>query len=467
MKAEMYRPNENLPAWLPRLDARSLQRRAYTGGLAVFSISALLSYALFAAPPLPTDGSAPVQAALLPQPSLPIPALKQVAVIEPEIAPALEPDPSTGASTLRVITGRIAHGDTVSGTLRAQGVEPARVHQIAANLRPIFNFRHAHEGDFYALIENSEGQLLSFEFQRGRSDIYRLERTPEGEISASHTEAPLERRVLQLAGIVETSLFDAILALGEGPELVHEFADMFVWDFDFGRQTRPGDEFRLTFEKYYDRDGFVRYGAVLAGQYKAAKKDMTAVYFEDDDGYGDYYSPDGNSVRRSFLRAPLRYSRISSRYTNARLHPILKVRRPHRGIDYAAPTGTQVWTVADGEVIHKGWSGGFGRLVKVRHNNGYISFYGHLSRYGKGLKVGDHVRQKQVIGYVGSSGLATGPHLDYRLRVGGRFVDPLRAKFPTGKPIPVKSKEHFDEIKQVRLKELNGASAGLVLEAAM
>ena len=203
------------------------------------------------------------------------------------------------------------------------------------------------------------------------------------------------------------------------------------------------------------------------GQYKSEKRDFTAVYFEDSDGYGDYYTPEGNSVRRTFLRAPVRYSRISSRYSNGRLHPILKVRRPHQGVDYAAPTGTPIWAVADGEVIFRGWSGGFGRLVQIRHNNGYVSYYGHLSRYGGDVQVGAHVRQKQVVGYVGSSGLATGPHLDYRLKINGRFVDPMRASFPKGQPIAVLARDRFELTKAERLAALSETSPGLVLEAAM
>jgi murein DD-endopeptidase MepM/ murein hydrolase activator NlpD len=249
--------------------------------------------------------------------------------------------------------------------------------------------------------------------------------------------------------------------------LVNILADIFVWDFDFSSQTRPGDEFRIVYEKYYDREGFVRYGTILAAQYRAESRDMIAVYFEDDSGYGDYFTPAGNSVRRTFLRAPVQYSRISSRYSHSRLHPILKVRRPHHGIDYAAPTGTPTLAVADGEVTFKGVNGGFGRLVKVRHNNGYVSYYGHLSRYGAGLRVGTRVAQKQVVGYVGSSGLATGPHLDYRLKIDGRFVDPLRVKFPKGDPIPVQSAERFQSVLAQRMRELNAAQPALVLQAAM
>jgi murein DD-endopeptidase MepM/ murein hydrolase activator NlpD len=248
---------------------------------------------------------------------------------------------------------------------------------------------------------------------------------------------------------------------------VHSFTDIFLWDFDFSTQTRPGDEFRMVFEKFFDKDGFVRYGRVLAAEYRASRKDFVAVWFEDGEGRGDYYTPDGNSVRRAFLKAPVKYSRISSRYTKARLHPILRVRRPHEGVDYAAPTGTPVWSIARGQVIFAGWSGGYGRLIKVKHTNGYVSFYGHLSRYARGLRVGQAVSQKQLIGFVGMSGLATGPHLDFRIQKNGRFFDPLSVKLDMGEPISARAFARFNQVKDMRMSELREASPDTSLDAAM
>ena len=480
MRREVQRRAASIPAWAPRLDPRTLQRRLFTGGFALFAISMVISYAIFTVTgavsgiDLRAGEAELLTAGVVPTPPpTPEPLSAKPAVTsaeQPAIEKAAPQERATAgepATTLRVITGRVPSGGTVAGALAGQGVSSKDVHDIATALKPIFRFRNARKGDFFALIQDSRGRLISFEFQRGRRDIYRVERRPNGELIRSHSQAPLERRVAQLAGIVERSLFDSVIELGEGPDLVNEFADIFVWDFDFRRQTRPGDEFRLVYEKFYDRQGFVRYGAVLAAQYRTQDKDFTAVYFEDADGYGDYYTPDGNSVRRTFLRAPLLYSRISSRYSNSRLHPVLKVRRPHHGVDYAAPIGTTVWAVADGEVVFRGWGGGYGRLIKVKHNNGYISYYGHLSQYADGLDVGSRVRQKQVIGYVGSSGLSSGPHLDYRLKLGGRFVDPMRVRFPKGDPIPVTAREQFDEVKEARLNQLDKTSPALVLEAAM
>jgi len=385
----------------------------------------------------------------------------------PSDLPHVEADaPQQKPATMRVVTGHIPRASTLAAALGSQGVAVQTVDRISRTLRPLFDFRRAQPGDFYALIQDESGEILSFEYQRGRRTVYRLERDEQG-LRGVRSELPLERRVVRLAGVIDRSLFETVHELGEGAGLTEKYADVFIWDIDFSSQTRPGDEFRMVFEKFYDREGFVRYGNILAAQYRSGNREFTALYFKDKDGYADYYTPDGNSVRRTFLRAPVNYTHISSRYSKSRLHPILKVRRPHEGIDYAAPTGTAVWAVADGEVVFKGWEGGFGRLLKIRHNNGYISYYGHLSAYAEGLTVGSRVQQKQVIGRVGRTGLATGPHLDYRLKLGGRFVDPLKVKFPAGRPVTVIAQPRFAQMRDLRLAELLEVSPALVLEAAM
>jgi murein DD-endopeptidase MepM/ murein hydrolase activator NlpD len=388
------------------------------------------------------------------------------AFLSPELDRSTERGPESDPS-LTIVTGRVPRNGTLSNALRGSGVSPEMVETVARSLRGVFDVRQARPGDFYALIRDASGQLLSFEYQRGRSDVYRVERDTAGNLNASRETAALERRVIQLGGVVKRSLFDSLTDLGEGPGLVHAFTDIFAWDFDFSTQTRPGDEFRVVFEKYYDKDGFVRYGRVQAAEYRAARKDFVAVWFEDENGAGGYYSPDGNSLKRSFLAAPLKYSRISSRYTMSRLHPILHSRRPHEGVDYAAPVGTPVWAVADGEVIFAGWSGGFGRMVRVKHRNGYMSSYAHLSRFARGLSVGQHVAQKQLVGFVGATGLATGPHLDFRMAQNGRFIDPLRLRIDSGEPIPPRARSRFVKLRETRLAELREAQPALVLDAAM
>jgi len=269
---------------------------------------------------------------------------------------------------------------------------------------------------------------------------------------------------------VDSSLHEAIVALGEQGQLANDFSEIFAWDLDFSRSVRTGDEFRVLYERLYlddadDGEVYVGPGRILAARFDGAAGDFSAFYFEPEKGHGGYYRPDGRSVERQFLQAPLRYSRISSSYTSARRHPILKITRPHHGIDYAAPVGTPLWAVADGKIIYRGWAGGFGNLVKIRHSNGYVSYYAHLSRFASGLAVGSAVQQKQVIGYVGSSGLATGPHVCFRVAKDGHFVNPARLQIPLGVPVPRDRQHIFETTRDVLLTELEGGPLVAVGEA--
>jgi murein DD-endopeptidase MepM/ murein hydrolase activator NlpD len=340
------------------------------------------------------------------------------------------------------------------------------VKQIREALDAVVNPKETQTGDFFALVQSNEGQLVSFEVQRGR-DLYRVAPGVDGKLVASRSEPVMERRVITLGGVVDRSLFDSLREQGERAELVQEFAGIFVWTFDFSKESRPGDEYRLVYEKYYDRSGFVRYGKILAAQYVTASEMLTALYYENSAGDGGYYTPSGISMRGSLLRAPLKYSRISSRYTKARLHPIDQVYKPHLAVDYAAPTGTPVWAAGDGEVVFRGWLGGLGRTIKVKHRSGYTTYYGHLSRYGEGIAVGKRVRQKQILGYVGTSGAATGPHLDYRVEYRGRLVDPLKVSFESEAAISPEEYERFARTKRERLDRLQEANPPILLEAAM
>ena len=347
----------------------------------------------------------------------------------------------------RVINGEIGPGESLAASLRVRGVSGSQIHLIATEMAPVFNFRYSQPGDRYRLVQGETGDLEAFRYERSPLEHYSLARQ-RGGWSAERHQPELIRRRSRVAGIVSSSLYSAIEALGEKPEIAHDFADIFAWDVDFSRSVQPGDEFSILYERLYMRDDagkevYVRPGRILAGRYSTLDSDDLAVYFEISESNGGYYRPDGSAVERQFLKAPLTYRRISSHYTHSRLHPILKVRRPHLGIDYAAPTGTSVWSVADGKVIFRGYSGGFGNLVKVRHSNGYVSYYAHLAAFAPGLRVGQRVQQKQVIGKVGSTGLSTGPHLDFRIKRNGRYVNPTTLRTPAGEPIPSEARPRF------------------------
>jgi murein DD-endopeptidase MepM/ murein hydrolase activator NlpD len=221
-----------------------------------------------------------------------------------------------------------------------------------------------------------------------------------------------------------------------------DLVQIFESSFDFTADTRAGDRFRLLVEARYANGTFVEEGRILAAQYVAGAETLAGVAFEVD-GRTAYYDPDGRSMKKMFLRSPLQFTRISSGYTYRRPHPVLGGVRPHLAIDYAAPTGTPVWAVADGTVEFAGHKGGNGIQVLLRHRAGYKTYYNHLSRVAKGVRPGARVSQKQVIGYVGSTGLSTGPHLDYRVSVNGRFVNPLQEKFLPGEPIPADQRTAF------------------------
>jgi murein DD-endopeptidase MepM/ murein hydrolase activator NlpD len=320
--------------------------------------------------------------------------------------------------------------------MRRQGISPGTVHLIATEMRKVFDFRRSRPGDHYRLGQDSEGRVLDFRYAQGPEESFYL--SWEGTRYVVRTEtAELRPQIAKIAGIVDSSFYGAILALGEQSSLASEFARIFAWDIDFSRNVHPGDEFQILYERLYRRNDegeevYVRPGRILAGRYEGNVGLHTIVFFEDEDEVGGYFRPDGSSVERAFLVAPLEFSRISSRFTRSRRHPILNVTRPHPGIDYAAPLGTPIWAVADGVVEYRARAGASGNLIRIRHVGGYTSHYAHLSRFAKNLSVGDRVEQKQIIGYVGSTGLSTGPHVCFRVKKNGNYVDPMRIKSPAG-----------------------------------
>jgi len=265
---------------------------------------------------------------------------------------------------------------------------------------------------------------------------------------------PLETMLVKVVGDIRSSLFEAMNATGEQDGLTLDFAEILAWEVDFYKDVREGDRFKLVVEKVYKGNDFIRYGVIHAVEYQGEGKRVRGIRYQD-----GYYDENGLSLRKVFLKAPLRFNRISSRFSQSRRHPILGGVRPHYGTDYAAPMGTPVWAVGDGTVVLCGWNGGYGKAVVLRHRNGYTTQYGHLSRFGPGIRVGKQVKQKQIIGYVGSTGLSTGPHLDYRLAKQGRFKNPLKETFPAGVALGKEEKEKFQKVKGVAVEWLEGDSS--------
>jgi murein DD-endopeptidase MepM/ murein hydrolase activator NlpD len=386
-------------------------------------------------------------------------------VTEPSTGPVLAVGDGVEAAPpppppVRVTKGVIGRGETLSSSLRQRGIGPEIAYLVTRELSSDFDFRRAQPGHAYRLVQDESGRVLEFRYRTSQVVSYRM--SLDGDhYRVGREEAELRPQSARIAGVVTSSLFDAIKQLGESPQLAGDFADIFAWDVDFSHSVQPGDEFRILYERLYsnDDDGdliYVRPGRILAAHYTGAAGDHMALYFEEEEGRGGYYRPDGTSVERQFLVAPLRYARISSRFSAARRHPILRVTRPHHGIDYAAPSGTPVWAVADGKVIYRGRAGGFGNLVKIRHTRGYVSYYGHLSRFITNLQVGQTVRQKQLIGYVGQTGLATGPHVCFRIAHNGRYVDPTKLRTPAGDPVSPTGRYQFWVARDHLLAALDG-----------
>ena len=376
-------------------------------------------------------------------PTLEAPTLEEVVESED-----VSPEPEPKATSSRISEAEFGRGDTLARSLAKQGVAGIVVDRIAREMIGHFDFRRSQPGHSYRLVQDADGGIESFRYQVSSTVSYELSRGEDERYEVVRKDAQLWPREAMVAGIVTYSLYGAITDLGAGAQVANDFTDVFAYDIDFSRMVKAGDEFRILYERLFrtGEDGeeiFVRPGRILAARYGGAAGEYTAVYFEPEEGRGGYYRSDGSSVERQFLMVPLQHARVSSRYSSARRHPILKITRPHHGIDYAAPTGTPVFAVANGEVIYSSWAGGFGNLAKIRHENGYVSYYGHLSRFSDGLHVGQRVSQKQLIGYVGSTGLSTGPHVCFRVAKDGKFVNPIRLPSPEGPPLPAEVQESF------------------------
>lgn len=368
-----------------------------------------------------------------------------------------------------VFDGSIQSGDTFRAALESAGIPGALSARVTRTLTGTLDFRRIRPHDKFHLMMSRDGDLLEFEYSRGQTEIYTIEVTDEDKWIPLRRQREYERRLTLVTGKVQSTLSGAIAAAGERADLLMRFVDIFQWEIDFSLVTRAGDEFVILVEKLYDRDQFHSYGRVHHARYTNQGREHVGTYFEAPDGFSGYFNNEGRNLRAAFLRAPLEFRRISSGYTESRFHPVLKRNRPHRAIDYAAPYGTPIWSVADGVVTDAGWMGGAGRAVIIRHANGYETSYSHLSRIAPGMRKGTRVRQKQVIGYLGSSGLATGPHLHYVMKINGRHVNPLRVNLPAGDPVPQKYREQFRAQKrewQQKVADLQAEKADVIPTSA-
>jgi murein DD-endopeptidase MepM/ murein hydrolase activator NlpD len=373
--------------------------------------------------------------------------------IPPATSPVGPIAPPPRGPELQMIEGGVEEKGTLFKSFVTKSIPLRWIDLIISKLKPHVNFKKI-KGGTYRLITDGKGELVKFIYEAGPTEIYEIDKTPQGYV-AQKKDVLVETYLVKVVGEIQSSLFEAMDAAGEQDPLAIAFAEVLAWEIDFYKDVKQGDRFKVVVEKIYKGDHqFVQYGPIHAVEYQRGEKAIRGIGYQ-----GDFYNEKGISLRRAFLKVPLRFNRISSRFSRARKHPILGGVLPHFGVDYAAPPGTPIWAVADGTVVACGWGGGFGKQVILRHLNGYTTCYGHLSSFGKGIKKGTRVRQKQIIGYVGSTGLSTGPHLDYRVVKDGRFRNPLKETFPTGLPIRKGEMESFQKRRDEMVAWLEGGTS--------
>jgi murein DD-endopeptidase MepM/ murein hydrolase activator NlpD len=345
---------------------------------------------------------------------------------------------------LRTVQGKVKKNETFYELMVDSGISPTVIAGMTSAARGVYDLRRIRPGKSYEMVLDGDGAVEQVQYCVDQENTFVIRRTPDG-FDAEVQHNPFDIYLKRVSGAIDTTLFEAVQAIGEGPELAVKLSEIFAWDIDFNFDIRRGDRFIILFEEKW-RDGrFHGYGRILAAEFMNGGEKHTALYYRTEKGKGGYFSPDGRSVEKQFLRSPLKFTRISSKFTYKRYHPILKAYRPHLGVDYVAPRGTPILAAGDGKVIFAARKGGNGKFVKIRHNGTYMSGYLHLSRFARGIRAGKKVKQGQVIGYVGSSGLATGPHLCYRFYKNGKFANPLSVKFPSAAPVPKREMANFRE----------------------
>lgn len=350
------------------------------------------------------------------------------------------------AEAILYTTARVVPGVNFGDSLRRMGLDPLTAANIAGSAESVFDLRHFHAGNLLSVGRSVTGDLRAVRYQIDADKMLYVESRPEGspagfgariQLIPSHTET------IAIAGTVRDSLFNAVTESGESPELAIRLAEIFGWDLDFYSDPRVGDTFRLVVEKKTYLDGQTAgYGRIFAAEYINANHPYQAVLFHDAMGTPGYYRPDGGALQKAFLRSPLKFAApITSHFSKSRFHPILKTYRPHLGIDYGAPTGTPVQSIGNGRVMSAGYSGGSGNLVHIQHSNGYETMYMHLSKIL--VHAGEHVEAGQRIGLVGMTGLATGPHLDFRILQNGAYRNFETLHLPPADPITRKNMAEF------------------------
>jgi murein DD-endopeptidase MepM/ murein hydrolase activator NlpD len=379
---------------------------------------------------------------------LPVPAPEVAEPPSGGMSSSATEDPSAVAQTGAIIVDPttaildllVERGDTLEVLFRRNGLSLTDLADLVALPGVGGGLKLLKPGDRLE-ISHRDGEVLSLQRELDEVKILTIARGSSG-FEASTFERAIDVRTSGAHGVIRSSLFEAGMEAGISDRVTMDMAGIFEWDIDFIQDVREGDEFTVVYEELW-RDGVkVRNGNIVAAEFVNQGKSYRAARYRDATGHTDYFSPDGHSVRKAFIRAPLNFTRISSNFNPSRRHPVLNTIRAHRGVDYAAPTGTPIRAAGDGKVTFRGTQGGYGNVVIIQHGGNITTLYGHMSRFAN-ARVGSRVKQGDVIGYVGKSGLATGPHLHYEYRVNGVHRNPRTVALPPADPVPAEYTDDF------------------------
>ena len=409
---------------------------------------------------------APASPAMTAQPSLfdePAPLALDPAPIQLDTPPA--EDAVTEIQPPQWVEHRIASGDSLAKIFAGKGLGPALLHRIVNSSKEAAELARIKPGETLRFLFDDNNELTRLELHRNAIDSVRIS-IEDDAIAVEHVSKDVEIHVGSATGLIESSLFVDGQKSGLSDGQIMELANIFGWDIDFALEIRAGDQFRVIYEEHRLDGEKLRDGPILAAEFTNRGTTYRAIRYEDSNGEVGYFDVDGQSKRRAFIRTPIRFARVSSGFTTKRWHPVLQKWRSHKGVDYAAPTGTPVKATGDGKVVFRGTKGGYGKTVILEHAGKYTTLYAHLSKYSARAKSGQRVKQGQVIGYVGMTGLATGPHLHYEFRVGGQHRDPLKVNLPKSLALPGKELERFRSAAQPLLAMLDNLEPGTLVASA-
>ena len=357
----------------------------------------------------------------------------------------------------------IQSGSSLSTLIGGLNIAAENIQSIIAKASAVFDLRKIKKGNTYKVFHSKDSSQVNYLVYEQNATDYILF-TLVDSVRVEHKQKEIKINTKTTSGTIESSLWEAVIKGGANPMLAMELSEVYAWSVDFfGLQK--GDKFKVYYETESVEGEEIGVNKVHAAWFKHYDKEYYAIPFYQDSVL-QFFDENGKSIKKAFLKAPLNYRRIASGFSYNRMHPILKYRRPHLAVDYSAPTGTPVQAIGDGTVIHAKYSGGAGNYVKIKHNSVYTTGYMHLSGYGKGIRNGTRVRQGDIIGYVGSTGLSTGPHLDFRVWKNGKHIDPLKLEAPPAEPIKEENMDFYNQIRDIWVKELGKLKVNDIEEVA-